>query len=454
MELEKSLMSISATHRSTSLALLGVALIAIGVLYNVATIHLGIFVLLVLAALRGYALLELHALARCRVEVSYSGNVEGEHLEVVFRIVNRSVVPIVFVELTLCYSPHLKLVEGTRAALTIIPPKGWTSYRAVFVARIGRHTIGPLKAVVRDPLGLFRSVEIEIGRPIEVEILPRISEVVIRKLLIATRTTGITRAREPGVGIEFLSVREYRPGDEIRRIDWKHFASKRRLVVKEMEREAFQSVVFLIDATPPMFFGSYGSTPFEHSARVVASIANYLSRRGDLMMAIVFHDNGVSSSGKPARGRIGYTKVIKTLASTPYPDTTRFKDIPELDEDRIIAINTALSRLIELLPRERNLVFLFTCFGGQRYLQHLASICEKLRSLGNVVYAVIPIVVAYEAKGLSPWAQAVFRITTFERMKKELEFAKALRKYGIKTIAVGPQHIPNIIVKIIEHTKA
>ncbi len=439
---------ISATHRVTAIMFLAAALIVMALLVGCASLYPGIALLMLIASLRGYTTIATLALTKLRVRTEAMGRVEGERIEVVLTLENRSWIPIAIVEISISYSPHLKLIEGSRAGIAVIPPHSAIEYRAIFAGRVGKHQVGPLKAVVRDPLGLFRSREIELGSPIELKIVPRTSEAVLRRLLVHTRSTGITRAKEPGLGVEFHSVREYRPGDDIRRVDWKHFAASRRLVIKEMEREAFQSILFVLDATPPMFYGPYGTTPFEHTARVIATIARYLSTRGDLMALLAYSTRGIITSGRMSRGRIGYEEVLSTITSIEFD--TSYVD----DKERGQILENALEKIVEILPRERNLVFLFTTAGGSTYLEAVTHILSKLRLLGNEVYVVIPIITAYEVKGLNGWAQAIYRVKTFEKMKQELDFAKQLRRRGIKTLALGPQYLPQTVIRIIESMRA
>ncbi|HIP56485.1 MAG TPA: DUF58 domain-containing protein [Ignisphaera aggregans] len=233
---EVSAVHVVATHRVVSLMLLAVALIVLSMVIGGPYLYPGVAIFMLLAVMRGYVALATLALSRASVGTEVSGRVEGERIEVRFVIENRSLIPIAIAELALTYSEFLKLVEGVRAAIAIIPSRGCVEYRAVFAGRVGRHRVGPIKAVVRDPLGLYRSKEIEIGHAVELRILPRVSEATVRRLLVHTRSTGLTRLRKPGPGIEFHSVREYRPGDDIRRVDWKHYAATQRLMIKDMER--------------------------------------------------------------------------------------------------------------------------------------------------------------------------------------------------------------------------
>ncbi|HIP56484.1 MAG TPA: hypothetical protein EYH02_00200 [Ignisphaera aggregans] len=166
------------------------------------------------------------------------------------------------------------------------------------------------------------------------------------------------------------------------------------------------------------------------------------------MALIAYTSRGSLTSGEMARGRIGFRRVLSVLASIEY-------DVSQLgDEERSDMLRDALRKAVELLPRERNLVFLFTTAGDLIYLETVAHVISRLRALGNEVYAVIPISVVYELRGMSSWAQAIYRVKTFEMLKKELEFARELKRRGVKVVALGPQYLPQTVIRIIESLRA
>jgi len=435
---------INATNRFKLIVVLISILIGFGVVVNRGLLSVAIALIVLTAFMRGYAKLCIHIISNLRVSIpSYMGY-EGEEKVVEISIENPTYIPIAFLEISINYSPFLKLVDGTKSALLLVPPKGRVVVKLVFHARLGRHVVGPIKTVVRDPLGLYRSNEITIGRESYLEIYPRVSETVVRRLLVFTRSTGIVRTRQRGSGVEIHSIREYTPYDDVRRILWKYYASKRKLVVKDTERETMQNILFILDATPPMFIGPYGYTPFEHCSRTIASIARYLAHRGDLMNIAIFTRKHIEVSPRFERGMKGYKTVINYIKSIDF-------DTGDVDDNvRSLRIEGLFRKTISILPRERSIIFIFTTSGGEIYRETLAKYVNILREMMHEIYIVIPITTTYEIKGLPEWGQAIFRIKTYEAMKKELEFAENLRKRYINIIATGPQHIPQIIVSLIE----
>lgn len=436
---------VSATQRVVPVLLLSATLLIVGVLYEPRAVFTGLLLLLALASIRGYVVLAYMALGRASTSWLIKGGVEGELAEAKLLIENKTWVPVALLEVSLNYSPHLKLVSGSRAGVLVLPPKSRVEYRVVFQGRTGKHVVGPLRAVVRDPFGLFKSSEVEVARPVFLEVKPKALPLVVRKLFAYTRSTGLVKVAKPGIGVEFYDTRDYMPGDELRSIDWKKYSLMGKLVVKEYERESYQVVVFVVDATAAMLQGPYGNTPFEHSARVVSSIAYYLSKRGDVVGLVAYGEGGILFTSKLARGKKAFYNVLRVLSQVEFAvkGTTS-------DEDRSLRLQSATRKLLEVLPRERCAVFIFTTSGGERYARALLDVVKRLTALGMAIYVVLPIIVAYDVKALTPWARAVFRVKTLEKLKQDLEFASMLRKMGAKVIAVGPELIPQAIVSIIE----
>ncbi|MEM4815851.1 MAG: hypothetical protein QXR23_08955, partial [Ignisphaera sp.] len=95
-------------------------------------------------------------------------------------------------------------------------------------------------------------------------------------------------------------------------------------------------------------------------------------------------------------------------------------------------------------------VFFLATNPDQRYKQTLSETARKLVSLGHEVYVVLPLVTTFEIRGMPEWAQAIYRVKTFDLVKNYLDYARELRKSGVKTIVAGAQHVPQVIVSMLE----
>src|SRR5574338_859318 len=58
---------------------------------------------------------------------------------------------------------------------------------------------------------------------------------------------GLHRSPHLGTSIDFAEYRQYMPGDDIRRIDWKVYARSDRYYMKEYEGETNTNVYLLLD---------------------------------------------------------------------------------------------------------------------------------------------------------------------------------------------------------------
>jgi uncharacterized protein (DUF58 family) len=98
-----------------------------------------------------------------------------------------------------------------------------------------------------DPLGFFRfrrkGADGEIGL-----VLPRFTSFTARPQ--ARELEASVSAPRAGSGMELFGVREYRPGDPLRRIHWRSSARLGELVVREYEPPGVQTVGIFCDPNP------------------------------------------------------------------------------------------------------------------------------------------------------------------------------------------------------------
>jgi uncharacterized protein (DUF58 family) len=119
-----------------------------------------------------------------------------------------------------------------------------------------------------------------------------------------------------GLGLEFEEVREYRPGDDVRTIDWNVTARSGTLHVKRYREERDITVLLLVDLSASTRFGSGVMTVHDLIAEVAGLFALAAARR-DRVGAVLF-DDGVRSVIPPRSGwRHGLRVVREILAAQP-----------------------------------------------------------------------------------------------------------------------------------------
>ena len=121
-----------------------------------------------------------------------------------------------------------------------------------------------------DGLGLFRRL-IPLQAIHHCLVLPK--HYPIKPLALAGRRKyqpgGISLASSVGNSSEFMSLRDYRPGDSLNSIHWKSFAKHGKLIVKEYQDEYFVRKALLLDT----FVDEAPLEQFEAAVSVAASIA-------------------------------------------------------------------------------------------------------------------------------------------------------------------------------------
>jgi uncharacterized protein (DUF58 family) len=100
--------------------------------------------------------------------------------------------------------------------------------------------------------------------------------------------SGVHKSRAKGFSVEFEEHREYSPGDEIRRIDWKALGKFDRYMIKEYEDETNLRAYLLVDGSASMNYASDGITKFDYACTLTASLAYLILKQQDAAGIVTF----------------------------------------------------------------------------------------------------------------------------------------------------------------------
>lgn len=92
---------------------------------------------------------------------------------------------------------------------------------------------------------------------------------------------GEHRSKLKGFALEFAQHREYVPGDDAKHLDWKMFARKDKLFVKQYEQDTNFIAHILLDASGSMSFASEKHSKFHYAKVLAASLAHVILRQSD-----------------------------------------------------------------------------------------------------------------------------------------------------------------------------
>jgi uncharacterized protein (DUF58 family) len=102
--------------------------------------------------------------------------------------------------------------------------------------------------------------------------------------------SGRRRSRLRGRGLDFDELRHYRPGDDIRNMDWRVTNRTGKPHVRVYTEERDRPVIIVVDQRLPMFFGSAHKMKSVVAAELAALTAWRTLAVGDRVGAILFND--------------------------------------------------------------------------------------------------------------------------------------------------------------------
>jgi uncharacterized protein (DUF58 family) len=109
--------------------------------------------------------------------------------------------------------------------------------------------------------------------------------------------TGKHKSLLRGHSQEFTDYREYMPGDDIRKIDWKVYGRTDRYVIKLCEQETVMTCYLLVDCSASMafggawhekFFGKEDVSKYDYACYLGAALSYLLLKQGDRVSLTLF----------------------------------------------------------------------------------------------------------------------------------------------------------------------
>lgn len=150
-----------------------------------------------------------------------------------------------------------------------------------------------------------------------------------------------------GRGTSFESLREYVPGDEYRKINWKATARGNKPIVNQYEPEKNQRVYMFIDTGRPMSYSVRGNRKLDMVVNTGLVLSDIVNQNGDQSALLLFNTkvNAMLSPGKGVGHRNKILEVLYHIDST--------KETSNYDE---------AFYHFKKKERHRSIIFLFTDF--------------------------------------------------------------------------------------------
>ena len=164
------------------------------------------------------------------------------------------------------------------------------------------------------PIGLFEAEWTDPETVAYLLVYPALEAVTAPELAHRGRapSVGDRSPREAGQGDMPLGVRDYRPGDSLRRVHWPTLARRGRLAVIEHERQRTRRTTLVLDLNRETLRGLGRQANLEVALRTVAAVGAACLERGDRVALVA---EGREPLWIPAgRGNAQLCRILEALA--------------------------------------------------------------------------------------------------------------------------------------------
>lgn len=174
---------------------------------------------------------------------------------------------------------------------------------------------------------------------------------VVARFAMEGSVSGHHKSPHRGSSVEFAEYRNYVPGDDIRRLDWRVFGRTDRFFMKEFEADTNLRCYFVVDASGSMGFTGQQGSKLDYANRLAAALAYLLIQQGDAAGAYCVGEGRTVEL--PAKRTPSHLQLIleKLAAAKPAGETRLISALHELAEkERRRALVVVLSDFFCELP--------------------------------------------------------------------------------------------------------
>ncbi len=225
---------------------------------------------------------------------------------------------------------------------------------------------------------------------IDPEILSRISNFeLLARTVVEGFVSGLHKSPYRGFSVEFMEYRQYAPGDDPKRIDWKLYGRTDKLFVKEFEDETNTNCYILLDTSSSMDYSSLSSgkmKKIEYASYLAASLAYFMVRQRDSVGLYLF-DEKISGLIPPKSTTGHLHSILSILENTKCRSETDmgkpFHEMAEAIKKRgiVIIITDLLDDGDEIVNGLKHFVF----NGNEVILFHILDPFEINFNFDNIV---------------------------------------------------------------------
>ncbi len=324
-----------------------------------------------------------------------------------------------------------------------LPPHGEGLFSYPMIAPVrGVFDFGDLNLRINGRLQLF-TYQFKIPLLEKLKVYPDLKKLFSRSLgqLAASAELGRYPMRRIGSGGELAELREYTPGDDYRRINWKVTAHRGKPVINQFEPEKDQNVFLILDTGRVLFDQITSETSrLDHILDSAILLAYNIQEYGDMVGALSFNSR-IEHFLPVGKGKAHIQTFINQFFNA---------QAEMVESDYRNAFNFLQEKL-----NKRSLIFIYTALLDNesskeliQYLQifsrrHLV-ICVLSRQKSLDRLADLP---------LTDERSAYLKGTALELLKERALTVKYLGNYGIQVMEVDPTTIRQSVVEHYTYLK-
>ncbi|MGH8264118.1 MAG: DUF58 domain-containing protein [Steroidobacterales bacterium] len=244
-----------------------------------------------------------------------------------------------------------------------------------------------------------------------------------------------------GAGAEIHELREYRPGDPLRAIDWKASARAQRLIARDFTEDQHLEVMLAVDAGRGSALWTGRLDRLGHYVNFACRFAEHVVSRDDQVGVIAFADQLLATL-PPGRGAPAVVRLRGALRE--------LRPIPRESNALIAAAR------LRTLCRQRALVILLTDLDDAGAASQLARAVKLLMPKHVPVIASIanPELVDLERARAERWLDPYIALAATEQLGRMRANAFLLRQLGVPVVVSPAQLLEESVFALYDELKA
>ncbi|GAA0880355.1 DUF58 domain-containing protein [Algoriphagus jejuensis] len=138
---------------------------------------------------------------------------------------------------------------------------------------------------------------------------------------------GIHSGIRVGVGSEFEQYRHYRPGDDLKRIDWKYFSRSGKYMVKESTTESNLHIRMMLDLSGSMNYAEADFSRLDYAKNLLASLAYLAYLQGDSLSYYTLSEGKIEQKVSPTPK--SFQRILYLLETEKANGSWPLEEFPE-----------------------------------------------------------------------------------------------------------------------------